>query len=91
MTNMYVAFQTRSQAFLIERRLKNEGIECELAFMPREIMRDLCNLGVKFSELDYKRAVNVIRRAGIPGCRVYREVVYPNLSKCYEENIWRDA
>lgn len=88
MTNFYVAFQTRSQAFLLERRLKCEGIECELAFVPREIMRDLCNLGVKFSESEYRRAVNAIRKAGIPGCRVYKEVVNPNNCQYLEDDIW---
>lgn len=90
MTNFYVAFQTRSQAFLLERRLKGEGIECELAFMPREIMRDLCNLGVKLTENEYKRAITIIRRAGIPGCKVYKELVYPNLYKYSEEDIWQN-
>lgn len=84
MTNYYVAFSTRSQAFLLERRLKGEGIPCEIAYMPREVMTDLCNMGVKFSEIDKERALYVIRRAGIPGCRVYREIMLPHKS-IYEQ------
>lgn len=75
MTYYYVAFSTRSQAFLLERRLKAEGVPCELSYMPREIMTDLCNMGVRFDERDFRRAANSITRSGIPGCRLYKEVM----------------
>jgi hypothetical protein len=84
MERYYVAFQTRSQAFLMEQRLKNEGIACELTYMPREIMRDLCNMGVRFGDSQYEKAVQVIRRSGLPGCRIYKETVYPKGSKYTE-------
>lgn len=70
----YVGLETRSHAFLLERRMKSDGIECEITFMPRELMLDLCNLGVRFKEEEYARAVSMIRRSGLPGCRVYKQV-----------------
>ncbi len=87
MINYYVALQTRAQAFLLERRLKDADIKCELAFMPREIMRDLCNMGVKLDESEYQKAIKIVRRAGISGCNIYKEIVYPNFSKYFKENI----
>lgn len=75
MVNYYVALMSRSHAFLLERRLKNEGVICELAFMPREIMFDLCNMGVMFRECELHKALPVLRRSGLPGCRLFREVL----------------
>lgn len=75
MTNYYVGLESRSHAFLLERRMKNEGIECEISFVPREIMNDLCNMGIKFSDNVLPNAVNLLRRCGLPGCRLYKEVV----------------
>jgi hypothetical protein len=66
--------------------MKMEGVDCELAFMPREIMRDLCNLGVKFEEDNFYSAIQVIRHAGLPACKVYRETVHPNHSEYLEIN-----
>jgi Protein of unknown function (DUF3343) len=77
MTNYYVGLASRSHAFLLERRMKNEGIECEVSFVPREIMSDLCNMGVKFSESELPLAINLLRRCGLPGWRMYQEVVEP--------------
>ncbi len=76
----YVALGTRSHAFLLERRLKDEGIECELTYMPRELIIDLCNMGVRFEENEFHRAMNVIRYCGLPGCKVYKELMYPSQS-----------
>lgn len=76
MTNYYAALQAKSHAFLLEQRMKQQGIECELAFMPREIMKDLCNMGVKFNEEVFHRAVQVIKNCGLPGCRIYMESVF---------------
>lgn len=81
MTYYFVALQTRSQAFILERRLKQEDVKCELTYMPREIMKDLCNMGVKFEESELRRASDIIRRSGLPGCQVYRETVEPN--RCF--------
>jgi len=80
----YTALQSRTHAFLLERRMKSEGIVCDLAFMPRPIMMDLCNMGVKFDNHEFERAIGVIRRAGLPGCHVYKETTTPTDST-YEE------
>jgi len=84
MTQYYALLQTRTHALILEHRFAAEGIPCELAYMPREIMTDLCNLGVKFSENVFPAAMNIIRRSALPNCRVYREYISANGS-CYEE------
>ncbi len=73
----YVALMSRSHVFLLERRLKNEGIPCELTYMPREVMIDLCNMGIRLEEYILPQALAVIRRSGLPGCKVYQEIVSP--------------
>jgi hypothetical protein len=80
-TQYYTLLQTRTHALILERRFSLEGIPCELTYMPREIMSDLCNLGIKFSQNDYPRAMKVITNSGLPGCIVYRELMSP-----YESN-----
>lgn len=78
MTWYYVGLESRSHAFLLERRMKNEGIACEITYMPRDIMIDLCNMGVKFEEAELEKALGVLRRSGLPGCRLYVEYVQPD-------------
>lgn len=80
MEKYYVAFQTRSQAFLMEQRMRGEGIRCEITYLPREIMKDLCNMGLRFDERQYDRAINLLRRSGLPGFKVYQETAYPGYS-----------
>lgn len=74
MAKYYVALQTRAQAILLERRMSGEGVTCELTYMPREIMKDLCNLAVRFNENMLHGAINTLRSSGIPGMKLYREV-----------------
>lgn len=87
MTNYYVGLDSRSHAFLLERRMKNEGIECELTFIPREVMSDLCNMGVRFGESSLPAAINLLRRCGLPGCRLYKDIVRPDGCTYYEMQI----
>lgn len=75
MISYYIALQTKSHALLLERRLKQQGIKCELAFMPRPIMKDLCNMGIKLPEGYFDYAVPVIKCSGLPGFRVYKEIL----------------
>lgn len=84
MAQYYALLQTRTHALILERRFTIEGVPCELTYMPREIMTDLCNLGIKFTENDYSRAMNVMRKSSLPSCRVYREHMSANGSS-YEE------
>lgn len=84
MVNYYVALQTKSHALLLEQRLKQQKIKCELAFMPRPIMNDLCSMGVKLREAVFNTALPVIRGCGLPGLRIYRETVNPKGSQ-YDE------
>ena len=83
----YVALISRSQAFLLERRMKNEGIMCELTYMPRDIIIDLCNLGVRFHESVLPMALTVIKRSGLPGCKVYKEVISPDSARYLQLNM----
>ena len=87
MAYYYVALATRSQAFLLERRMKNEGVECELTFMPRTIMKDLCNMGVRFRENVLPGAVEMIRRSGLPTCRLYKEILHPGGAEYIEVKL----
>lgn len=87
MTNYYVVLQTKSQAFLLEQRIAHQGIKCELVSMPREIMKDLCNMGVRFKEDAYPKAVQVIKNRGLPGCKLYKETIFSNRRKCEEISL----
>lgn len=75
MTLYYTLLQSRTHALILGNKFALEGVPCELTYMPREIMKDLCNLGIRFTENNYPQAINVIRRSGLPGCKVYREYV----------------
>lgn len=77
----YVAVPVRSQAFLVERRLKIDGVYCEITYMPREIMTDLCNMGVRFELALLDSALEVLRRSGIPSIRVFKEEKFPTHSE----------
>ena len=85
MSYCYTLLQSRSHAFILDQRMKNEGFGCELTYMPREIMKDLCNLGVRFDERELPKALNILRITGLPGCRLYREIVEPH--QCIYEEI----
>jgi len=84
----YVALISRTHAFLLERRMKSDGILCELTYMPREIMYDLCNMGVRFEENVLTKALNELRRCGLPGCRLFKEVILPNQNQYFEVQIF---
>lgn len=77
MINYYVLLGSRSHTFLLERRMKDEGITCEICYIPREIMTDLCNVGVKFDESQLKKAVCLIHMSGLPGCSIFQEIMTP--------------
>ena len=72
----YISVPARSQSFLVERRIKNEGLYCEITYMPREIMTELCNMGVRFDESILINVLDVLRRSGIPSLKVFRELKY---------------
>lgn len=75
----YVGLESRSHAFLLERRMKDQGMTtCEITYMPRDIMIDLCNMGVRFRESELSHAIDILRRSGLPGCKLYREIVRPD-------------
>jgi len=76
-TYYYVALETKSHAFLLEQRLRIANVQSELTYMPRDIMTDLCNMGVKLPETELYRGIDVIRRCGLPGCTIYREDISP--------------
>lgn len=77
MTLYYVALQSKTHAFLLEKRMRGEGVTCELTYMPRQIMSDVCNMGVRFEEIEFPKAVVVIKKSGLPSCRLYKEIITP--------------
>ncbi len=87
MANYYTALQSRTQALLLERRMKSEGVDCDLTYIPRPISTDLCNMGVKFEEREMHRAINSIKRSGLPGCKVYKEIYSPRENQYIEIDI----
>lgn len=87
MMNYYVALQSKSHAFILEQRMRQQGVQCELVYMPRAIMKDLCNMGVRFDERYFKGARNVINSSGLPDCKVYIETVYPNSNQFSEISL----
>jgi hypothetical protein len=74
----YTLLQSRTHALVLGHKFTLEGTPCELTYMPREIMKDHCNLGIRFTENQYPQAINIIRRSGLPGCKVYQEYMSPN-------------
>lgn len=73
----YTLLQSRSHAFILDQRMKNNGVRCELTYMPREIMKDLCNMGLRFTDSEFRAAIEVIRHSGLPGCKLYKEAILP--------------
>lgn len=69
---------------MVERRLKLDGLYCEITYMPREIMTELCNMGVRFDELILANVIDALRRSGIPSLKLIREINYASYSQ-YEE------
>jgi len=64
----YVGLESRTHAFLLEHRMKSEGMKtCEITYMPREIMIDLCNIGVRFKENELPKAIELLRRFNLQG------------------------
>lgn len=84
MAYYYTALQSKSHAFILEQRMRLQGIKCELVYMPRVIMKDICNLGVRFEDRCFSKAVDVIKNSGLPGCKIYLETVCPNSSQYTE-------
>ncbi|ABN52319.1 MAG TPA: DUF3343 domain-containing protein [Hungateiclostridium thermocellum] len=75
----YVGLESRTHAFLLEHRMKSEGMKtCEITYMPREIMIDLCNIGVRFKENELPKAIELLRRFNLQGLKLYKEVVRPD-------------
>ncbi|TYQ15540.1 UNVERIFIED_CONTAM: uncharacterized protein DUF3343 [Acetivibrio alkalicellulosi] len=87
MESYYAGVESRSHSFILERRMKDEGIVCEITYMPRQIMTDLCNLGVKFKDEYLNQAIDIIRHSGLPGCKLYREIVRPEGNYYYDVHI----
>lgn len=84
MAYYYVALQSKTHAFLLENRLMVDRISCEITYMPRQIMTDVCNLGVRFAESDLTKALQIIKNCGLPSIRVYLEVISSDSSSYIE-------
>lgn len=84
MTQYYVTLQTKSHAFLLERRMKQMGIKCSLVFLPREIMKDLCSMGVSFYEDESRKAIEAVKNSGLPDFKVYKAITLQDSTKYME-------
>jgi len=78
MVYYYVTLGSKSHAFYLEQRMRMNNIRCELTYMPREIMIDACNMGVRFPESELQRAISLIRNTGLPGIKIYKQKVNPH-------------
>lgn len=87
MVYYFAAAQSKTHAFLLERRLKAAGIPCDLTYMPKPVSTGVCNMGVKFAEMYYGNAIDVIRSSGLPGCKVFMETINANSSSYYEVKL----
>ncbi len=83
----FVVPQSKTHAFLLERKFKEAGIPCDMTYIPRPITSGLCNMGVKFAEIHYRNALNVLKTLGFPGCKIYMETINADSSVYYEMNI----
>lgn len=90
MINYYIVLESRSHAFLLERRMKDNGIKCEISFVPRNVVSEktsMCNMGIKFDECVLAEALGILRHCGLPGCRLYSETILPDNLVCNEVDI----
>lgn len=78
MAYFFVAFQTRTHAFITENRLRNSGVVCEITYLPGRLMMDLCNVGVRVPQGYFQQTVNILKASGINDYRLFREVQGPN-------------
>lgn len=84
----YVGLESRTHAFLLEQRMKSEGMKtCEITYMPRDIMIDLCNMGLKFRDSELPQAIGVLRRFNLQGLKLYKEIVRPDRYYYHEISI----
>ncbi|HEX9061572.1 MAG TPA: putative Se/S carrier-like protein, partial [Clostridia bacterium] len=67
-----------SQVLLLEKRLKSENVVCELTYVPREVMLDVCNMGIRFKNSEMEKAMAVINRSGLPGISIFIETPGPD-------------
>lgn len=67
-------------------RVQENSVACYDEFTG-SIRTGVCNMGVKIAEKNYTDAVNVIRRSGLPGCRIFMETLNADSSAYYEMNF----
>jgi hypothetical protein len=83
--NHYIAVpQSKTHAFLLAERLRTAGVTCGICYIPRQISSGPCSMGVKFSEKYAACGRRVIRESGLPGCRLFLEVIHANNSEYHE-------
>lgn len=83
----YTVLKSKSHAFMLDNRLRTQQIGSELAYIPRELINDMCSMGVRFKEADLSAAVEAIKNLGLPGVRVYKEVMQPGGCQYIEVQI----
>lgn len=83
--NHYIAVpQSKTHAFLLAERLKTAGVLCGICYVPGQISNGPCSMGVKFGEKYLASGKRVIKESGLPGCRLFKEVIDTNSSEYYE-------
>lgn len=70
----YAVSPTRSHVLLLENRMKMNGIIYELTYLPRDIMSDMCTMGIKYPAYETERVNALFWGMRLSGYRFYREV-----------------
>lgn len=72
----YVAFQSRTHAFIMEGTFRKAGIVCELTYLPSSLTVGSCNIGIRLSQANHAVAAALVRSSGLPGVRLFQENRY---------------
>ena len=81
----YLAFQSRTHAFILEGRFREAGIVCELTYLPSPLMVGPCNIGIRISQAHHAMTAAIVRCSGLPGVRLFQEKMYQDQITYIEE------
>lgn len=72
----YIAFQSRTHAFIMEERLKRAGIACELTYLPSSLTVSSCNIGIRLLQVNHAVTTALLKSSGLPGIRLFQEKLH---------------